>query len=60
MMDMLMETLGAIVTCLALWFDKGRTPLIQDEHKIYERAKYIVGKPLVYKSIKEEEFDYSF
>ena len=30
MLDMLLETAGAIVTCVVLWFDKGRHPLIQD------------------------------
>ena len=29
MLDMLLETLGAIVTCLILWFDKGKHALIQ-------------------------------
>ena len=28
MLDMLLETLGAAVTCLALWLDKGKHPLI--------------------------------
>ena len=28
MLDMLLETLGAIVTCLIIWSDKGRHPLI--------------------------------
>lgn len=32
MLDMLLETVGAIVTCVILWFDKGRHPLIQDKH----------------------------
>ena len=36
MLDMLLETMGAIVTCLALWFDKGKHPLIQN-HKGRER-----------------------
>ena len=32
MLDMLLETLGAIVTCLIIWFDKGRHPLIQNHN----------------------------
>ena len=31
MLDMLLETLGAIVTCLALWLDKGRHLLIHKQ-----------------------------
>lgn len=30
MLDMLLETLGAIVTCAFLWLDKGKHPLIQN------------------------------
>jgi len=30
MLDMLLETMGAVVTCLVLWLDKGRHPLIQN------------------------------
>ena len=30
MLDMLLETAGAIVTCIVLWLDKGKHPLIQD------------------------------
>jgi len=33
MLDMLLETLGAIVTCLALWLDKGKHPLIQNHNR---------------------------
>lgn len=29
MLDMLLETIGATVTCLILWFDKGKHPMIQ-------------------------------
>ena len=32
MLDMLLETLGAIVTCLIIWFDKGRHLLIQNHN----------------------------
>ena len=32
MLDMLLETLGAIVTCLALWLDKGKHPLIPNHN----------------------------
>jgi len=32
MLDMLLETVGAIVTCLALWLDKGKHPLIQNHN----------------------------
>lgn len=30
MLDMLLETMGAVVTCMILWMDKGRHPLIQN------------------------------
>lgn len=30
MLDMLLETLGAAVTCLFLWLDRGKHPLIRD------------------------------
>lgn len=33
MLDMLLETLGAIVTCVILWLDKGRHPLIENNRK---------------------------
>ena len=33
MLDMLLESLGALVTCLLLLLDKGRHPLIQDKVK---------------------------
>ena len=33
MLDMLLETLGAIVTCLILWFNKGKHPLIQSHNR---------------------------
>ena len=35
MLDMMLETAGAGVTCVALWFDKGKYPLIQitEKHK---------------------------
>ena len=29
MLDMLLETLGAVITCVMLWLDKGRHPLIR-------------------------------
>ena len=32
MLDMLLETLGAVVTCLMLWADKGKHPLIQSQN----------------------------
>ena len=32
MLDMLLETLGAIVTCLIIWFDKGRHPMMQNHN----------------------------
>ena len=32
MLDMLLETLGSIVTCLALLLDKGKHPLIQNHN----------------------------
>ena len=32
MLDMLLETVGAIVTCLIIWVDKGRHPLIQNHN----------------------------
>ena len=31
MLDMLLETLGAVVTCLIIWSDKGRHPFIRDK-----------------------------
>lgn len=34
MLDMLLETMGAIVTCMLLWLDKGKHPLIEDKRKI--------------------------
>lgn len=34
MLDMLLETMGAIVTCVLLWLDKGKHPLIEDKRKI--------------------------
>lgn len=34
MLDMLLETVGAIVTCAILWFDKGKHLLIQDKHNM--------------------------
>lgn len=34
MLDMLLETAGAIVTCVILWLDKGKHPLIQDMRSI--------------------------
>ena len=33
MLDMLLETMGAIVTCALLWLDKGRHPLIENKHE---------------------------
>jgi len=33
MLDMMLESLGALITCLLYLFDKGRHPLIQDERK---------------------------
>ena len=33
MLDMLLESLGALVTCLLLLLDKGRHPPIRDEEK---------------------------
>jgi len=33
MLDMLLETIGAIVTCALLWLDKGRHPLIENKHE---------------------------
>ena len=33
MLDMLLETIGAIVTCVLLWLDKGRHPLIENKHE---------------------------
>ncbi|MBQ9148065.1 MAG: hypothetical protein IJX69_00690 [Oscillospiraceae bacterium] len=39
MLDMLLETLGAIVTCLFLWLDKGRHPLIQAIERKITREK---------------------
>lgn len=30
MLDMLLESLGALVTCVFIWIDKGKHPLIQD------------------------------
>lgn len=34
MLDMLLETLGAIVTCLVIWFNKGRRPLIHKQWRV--------------------------
>lgn len=34
MLDMLLETLGAIVTCLIIWADRGRHPLIQSGNRV--------------------------
>lgn len=34
MLDMLLETVGALVTCVILWLDKGKHTLIQD-HRFY-------------------------
>jgi len=34
MLDMLLESIGAAVTCLILWLDKGRHPLIRDRHTV--------------------------
>lgn len=39
MLDMLLETAGAIVTFLFLWFDKGRHPLIQAIEKNQQRKE---------------------
>ena len=39
MLDMLLETAGAIVTCVFLWFDKGRHPLIQTIERKINREK---------------------
>ena len=39
MLDMLLETAGAIVTCVFLWFDKGRHPLIQAIEKNQQRKE---------------------
>lgn len=30
MLDMLLETLGTVITCVALWFDRGKHPLIEN------------------------------
>lgn len=37
MLDMLLETLGAAVTCLLLWFDQGGHPVIQSIHTLQGR-----------------------
>ena len=34
MLDMLLETAGAVVTCVILWLDKGKHPLIQNKQSI--------------------------
>ena len=34
MLDMLLETAGAIVTCVILWLDNGKHPLIQDKRNM--------------------------
>ena len=34
MLDMLLETAGAMVTCVILWLDKGKHPLIQDKRNM--------------------------
>lgn len=34
MLDMLLETLGAAITCVFLWIDKGKHPLIQKRKKM--------------------------
>lgn len=36
MLDMLLETLGAVVTCVILWLDKYRHPWIQDKYTVKE------------------------
>lgn len=33
MLDMMLESLGALITCLLMLFDKGRHPLIQDSRR---------------------------
>ena len=33
MLDMLLETLGAVITCAALWFNRGKHPLIENCEK---------------------------
>lgn len=33
MLDMMLESLGALITCLLILFDKGRHPLIQDSRR---------------------------
>ncbi len=44
MLDMLLETTGAIVTCVVLWLDKGRHPLIQAIEKTTEKREISYGK----------------
>lgn len=34
MLDMLLETVGAVITCVILWFDKGKHPMIQNRSDI--------------------------
>lgn len=36
MLDMLLETVGAMVTCLALWLDKGKHPLIHKHWRVVQ------------------------
>lgn len=35
-LPMLLETLGAMVTCLIIWFDKGKHPLIHKQWGVVE------------------------
>ena len=40
MTDMILESLGALITCLLYLFDRGRYPLIQDEIKTEKEKAY--------------------
>ena len=44
MLDMLLETLGAAVTCMLLWLDRGKHPLIRDERFAQHRRDSQAGK----------------